>query len=91
MVGWTGGVWEDGWVWVDPWCIECVCACARVWLQGCTDQDSPLQVGVDAAEHEFPHDGGDGGEYQGATQDARSGHVVRKRVGLRWDAGHWAA
>lgn len=36
-----------------------------------THQDSPLQVGVDAAEHELSHDGGDGGEVQRATQDAR--------------------
>lgn len=35
--------------------------------KGDTSQDGPLQVGVDAAEHELPHDGGDGGEDQSAT------------------------
>jgi len=57
---------------------------------GGTHQDGPLQVGVDAAEHELPHDGGDGGEDQGAAQDARGGHVVGQGVGLRRDAGHGA-
>lgn len=36
---------------------------------GWTHQDGPLQVRVDAAEHELPHDGGNGGEDQGAAQD----------------------
>lgn len=32
-------------------------------------QDGPLQIGVDTAEHELAHDGGDGGKHQRATQD----------------------
>lgn len=32
-------------------------------------QDGPLQVGVDAAEHELAHDGGDGGKHQRSAQD----------------------
>lgn len=56
-----------------------------------THQDGPLQVGVDAAEHELPHDGGDGGEDQRAAQDPRGRHVVRQGAGLRRDARNRAA
>lgn len=57
----------------------------------CTHQDGPLQVGVDTAEHELPHDGGDGGEDQGAAQDPCGRHVVRQGAGLCWDTRNWAA
>lgn len=30
-------------------------------------QNGPLKVGVDTAEHEFAHDGGDGGEHEGSA------------------------
>lgn len=64
-----------------PW--RCVCAG--------THQDGPLQVGVDAAEHQLPHDGGDGGEDQRTTQDAGGRDVVRQWAGLRRDTGDRAA
>lgn len=54
-------------------------------------QDGPLQVWVDAAEHKFAHDGGDGGEDQSATQDPGGRHMVRQRRGLSRDTGNWAA
>lgn len=58
---------------------------------GSTHQDGPLQVGVDAAEHELPHDGGDGGEDQSATQDPCGRHVVCQGAGLGWDTGNGTA
>lgn len=60
-------------------------------IQYVAHQDGPLQVGVDAAEHELAHNGGDGGEDQSATQDPGGRHVVRQRGGLRRDTGNWAA
>lgn len=60
-------------------------------VSGCTHQDGPLQVGVDAAEHELAHDGGDGGEDQSATQDPCGRHVVCQGAGLGRDTRNWAA
>lgn len=54
-------------------------------------QNGPLKIWVDAAEHQFPHDGGDGGEDEGAAQNACGRHVIGQRTGLRRDPRHWAA
>lgn len=39
-------------------------------------QDGPLQIGVDTAEHELAHDGGDGGKHQRATQDPSGWYMI---------------
>lgn len=45
-------------------------------------QNGPLKVGVDAAEHQFAHDGGDGGEHEGSAQDPCGRHVISEWTGL---------
>ncbi len=60
-------------------------------FSGCTHQDGPLQIGVDTAKHELPHNSGDGWEDQSATQDPCGRHVVRQGAGLCRDTRNWAA
>lgn len=58
--------------------------------EGDSSQDGPLQVGVDAAEHEFAYDGCDGRENECSTQDPRGRDVIGQRTGFGWDPRHRA-